>query len=107
MLTVLKFKSAIASGILDMGEDCIFLGEDRFKQFMQSVEAITQEMPKQVISFDTMEQKEIAEVIDGQGKTAAVMPDILEDEPEEKHVKRNDIQETGAPEEDPVAASVV
>ncbi len=41
MLDVLKFKGAMAEGVLDGGEDTIFLGEDRFKQFMSSVENLT------------------------------------------------------------------
>ena len=38
MLGVLKFKGAMADGVLDGGEDTIFIGEDQFKQFMNSVE---------------------------------------------------------------------
>lgn len=38
MLGVLKFKGAMAEGVLDGGEDTIFVGEDQFKQFMNSVE---------------------------------------------------------------------
>jgi ERCC4-related helicase len=38
MLSVLKFKGAMAEGVLDGGEDTIFIGEDQFKQFMNSVE---------------------------------------------------------------------
>ncbi len=41
MLDVLKFKTALFAGVLDMGEDQIFMGEDRFKQFMKSVEQMT------------------------------------------------------------------
>jgi len=41
MLSVLKFKSSLFAGALDGGEDQIFMGEDRFKQFMHSVEHIT------------------------------------------------------------------
>ena len=40
MLGVLKFKSELAQGILDKGEDCIFMGESRFKKFMKSVEGL-------------------------------------------------------------------
>ncbi|OMP77977.1 helicase [[Flexibacter] sp. ATCC 35208] len=59
MLSVLKFKSAVAAGVLDNGEDCIFLGDDKFKQFMQSVETLTQEISQTITSFDTQEQEEI------------------------------------------------
>lgn len=41
MLDVLKFKKGIAAGILDGGDNNIFLGEDKFKQFMKSVESVT------------------------------------------------------------------
>ena len=40
MLDVLRFKSGLAGGVLDEGEDAIFMGEDRFKQFMNSVENV-------------------------------------------------------------------
>jgi len=40
MLDVLKFKSSMADGVLDRGEDAIFMSEDRFKQFMNSVENV-------------------------------------------------------------------
>lgn len=42
MLDLLTFKSSLAKGILDAGEDQIFMGESKFKQFMKSVESITQ-----------------------------------------------------------------
>ncbi len=41
MLDVLAFKSGLAEGILDDGEDSIFLNEDKFKKFMESVETLT------------------------------------------------------------------
>lgn len=41
MLDILKFKSSLFAGVLDNGEDNIFMREDRFKQFMSSVEQVT------------------------------------------------------------------
>jgi len=41
MLDVLAFKSGLAEGILDEGEDSIFLNDDKFKKFMESVETLT------------------------------------------------------------------
>ena len=41
MLSVLGFKSSLAKGILDLGEDTIFMGDDKFKKFMQTVNDIT------------------------------------------------------------------
>ncbi len=40
MLNVLSFKSGLAEGVLDQGEDAIFMNEDRFKKFMDSVENV-------------------------------------------------------------------
>jgi SNF2 family DNA or RNA helicase len=41
MLSVLDFKNALAQGILDNGEDAIFMDADKFTRFMQTVEAVT------------------------------------------------------------------
>lgn len=40
MLDVLKFKSSLFAGVLDGGEDRIFMGEDKFKRFMGHVEQV-------------------------------------------------------------------
>lgn len=41
MLDRLKFKSALAAGILDNGESSIFMSESRFNQFMNMVQDVT------------------------------------------------------------------
>ncbi len=41
MLDVLAFKSGLAEGILDDGEDSIFMEDSKFKKFMESVETLT------------------------------------------------------------------
>ena len=43
MLDVLKFKSSMASGVLDGGEDTIFLNNDQFKEFMESLEEVSEQ----------------------------------------------------------------
>jgi len=48
MLNVLAFKSSLFAGVLDGGEDSIFMGEDRLKRFMKQVESITQAVPPTV-----------------------------------------------------------
>lgn len=60
MLDVLKFKSALAQGILDNGEDTIFMGEGKFKEFMKSVENMTTgiERTEAVTEETTGEEKE-------------------------------------------------
>ncbi len=41
MIGVLNFKSMLFDGILNDGEDSIFMGEDKFREFMKTVEGIT------------------------------------------------------------------
>jgi SNF2 family DNA or RNA helicase len=43
LLGVLQFKKSMAAGVLDDGEDAIFMGDSKFKQFMASVETITRD----------------------------------------------------------------
>ncbi|MGA2546170.1 MAG: DEAD/DEAH box helicase [Rectinemataceae bacterium] len=40
MLDVLSFKSDLARGILDSGEDSIFMGEDKYRRFMNAVSEV-------------------------------------------------------------------
>lgn len=93
LLAVLQFKTSIAAGILDNGEDSIFLGDDRFKQFMQSVESITQEIPLENTSFDTEERKEIAPA--AIGKNSPAIPSIPEDEPAQQTSLPEPVQQNG------------
>ncbi|MDR0824632.1 MAG: DEAD/DEAH box helicase [Prevotella sp.] len=41
MLDVLKFKSSLAQGILDQGENAIFLSDSKFNSFMKDIEQMT------------------------------------------------------------------
>jgi len=41
MLSVLNFKSALSQGILDHGDDVIFMDADKFTKFMETVESVT------------------------------------------------------------------
>jgi hypothetical protein len=41
MIGVLNFKSLLFDGILNDGEDSIFMGEDKFREFMKTVEKIS------------------------------------------------------------------
>lgn len=61
MLDVLKFKGAMAEGVLDGGEDTIFLGDDRFKQFMNSVENLTDAPQEENAIIDAIEEHEVEE----------------------------------------------
>ena len=66
MLDVLAFKSGLAQGVLDDGEDSIFMDDSKFKKFMESVEEITaipehqedeEEAPVPVVSEEEIEEK--------------------------------------------------
>lgn len=93
MLDVLKFKSSMASGVLDQGEDAIFMSEDRFKQFMKSVESVvadTEDSRTEMPGMETLsreeylEQKQITQTAESPHEGPAenlFMEDILEDRP--------------------------
>ncbi len=48
MLDVLKFKSSMAAGILDGGDDAIFMGESRFRKFMATVDDLVENKPEAI-----------------------------------------------------------
>jgi superfamily II DNA or RNA helicase len=77
MLDVLKFKGAMAEGVLDGGEDTIFLGEDRFKQFMNSVENLTDAPQEENTIIDAIEEHEVEEI-----ETPNILENTLIDTPE-------------------------
>ena len=62
MLGKLKFKSSMAMGVLDNGEDTVFLGESKFAQLMKDVQTLTEsghEKPM-ALSEETKKEKEDA-----------------------------------------------
>lgn len=46
MLSVLSFKKSLFAGVLDGGEDNVFIGKSRLNKFMESVEAVTSAVPE-------------------------------------------------------------
>ncbi|HIQ20778.1 MAG TPA: hypothetical protein EYH34_06045, partial [Planctomycetes bacterium] len=50
MLSLLGFKKAMFSGVLDGGKDEVFLGKTRLKRFMESVEKATGSIPQRMPS---------------------------------------------------------
>ena len=46
MLGLLSFKAAMSIGVLDNGQDEVFLGKNRMKQFMESIEKATDTIPQ-------------------------------------------------------------
>ena len=89
MLDVLKFKSGIAAGILDGGDNDIFMGDDKFKQFMKSVESVTTGLADVHTDTNLSEEREIE-------KQMAVEPDgnIIEVElTEEENAPETDVNQ--------------
>jgi superfamily II DNA/RNA helicase len=64
MMGVLEFKTSLFDGILNNGEDAIFMGEDKFREFMKTVETITKPTESenlQTPEFTTDVESETAE----------------------------------------------
>jgi superfamily II DNA or RNA helicase len=58
MLGVLEFKSDMAKGVLDPeGEDMIFMTENKFRKFMQTVESLTEQAEGETTSDNTDEEE--------------------------------------------------
>jgi superfamily II DNA/RNA helicase len=55
MLDKLKFKSLMASGILDNGDSTVFLGESKFNQLMKQVQQLTDNAPVPQATTDEVE----------------------------------------------------
>ncbi len=58
LLDVLKFKKSVFAGVLDNGENEVFMGESKFKQFMRTVEKIA-DIPLQNINPNVAEQGKV------------------------------------------------
>jgi superfamily II DNA or RNA helicase len=94
MLGVLKFKTSLAQGILDQGENAIFLSDSKFNAFMKDVEQMTaqeDETSVAVVVSDEEENLEIREM----AQKEAVEPLIFGDD----DFKPSDDQTFSTPEE--------
>lgn len=85
MLSVLKFKSSVAKGVLDDGEDTVFMSDDRFSSFMKTVESIvTADIVKPEIEDTAAEQ----EIYRGEAVEKEPQPAFAEEAKPEKETKR-------------------
>lgn len=108
MLGVLQFKKSMAAGVLDDGEDAIFMGDSKFKKFMASVEVITRDTSGSPLvgAVDGMEDSKGVEAIPDAGSApeprlddAATATDDL-DVPEEvqpQQATRTPVNKSEAP----------
>jgi superfamily II DNA or RNA helicase len=70
MLGVLKFKTAMFEGVLDGGENEVFLGDGKVKRFMETVEKVSESIPLQESTPDADDE-------------AGLRPDTSTDESED------------------------
>jgi superfamily II DNA or RNA helicase len=72
MLDVLKFKAAMFQGVLDGGETEVFLGGSNMKRFMETVEKVSEAIPKHVPTQEEAQEEaaEAMEVRSGKPETA-------------------------------------
>jgi superfamily II DNA/RNA helicase len=89
MLAKLKFKSAVAEGILDYGEDSIFAGDDKFKKFIELVESITPGNAAETTLFDEAEKEEISQplVSEEDGPALVSAAEAMYEEADSDHLK--------------------
>lgn len=66
MLHTLKFKAGMAAGVLDDGDDSIFLGTERFKELMETVEKVTQGVPEVQPPLEVTADSDIESPITGE-----------------------------------------
>lgn len=85
MLDVLTFKSSLSRGILDGGEDAIFMGQSRFTQFMGEIEKMVVPSEGKIVA-----EHDFGSDVKAEKKSETVSPEIaiqgslFDDEPMEK-----------------------
>jgi SNF2 family DNA or RNA helicase len=57
MLKVLAFKKSVFAGVLDGGQDTVFMGETRLSKFMKEVSAVSDEVEKTPAAVPSMESE--------------------------------------------------
>lgn len=66
ILSLIGFKKSVFEGVFDKGDNEVFMGEDRFKQFMRTVETITEtsveDMEPVLMEDEYNNEKEISEI---------------------------------------------
>lgn len=100
MLDVLKFKTGIAAGILDGGDNDIFMGDDKFKQFMKSVESVTTGLTGLQPGVDITEEREIEKQMAVEPDGTIVEVELAEEEsasePAVNQINKNHAADTAA-----------
>ena len=58
MIGKLRFKSSMFEGVLDGGDDMVFINQDKFKKFMEDIDAVMRETPEPVPVVDFVDEDE-------------------------------------------------
>ncbi|MDR1556878.1 MAG: DEAD/DEAH box helicase [Tannerellaceae bacterium] len=95
MLSVLKFKSSLAQGILDQGESAIFLSDSKFNAFMKDVEQMTIRQDDETTPPKFVSEKEEEPEINDTAQANEYQPDMFEI-PEEPQIPGDDDVEPAA-----------
>jgi len=84
MLSVLAFKKAVFAGVLDSGDDEVYMGESRLQKFMKEIETVTgavpkgtQEAPPTAEELEMEEAAEAREEVDEREEPAARPPEAV------------------------------
>ncbi|MCX6277537.1 MAG: DEAD/DEAH box helicase [Bacteroidetes bacterium] len=84
MIGVLKFKSALFDGILNDGEDSIFMGEDKFRLFMKTVESLTRPTEDDTLGNVQIPTDIDAEAVELQQTDELQHEDLMQEKPDQK-----------------------
>ena len=90
ILCLIGFKKSVFSGVFDMGDNNVFMGEDRFKQFMKTVETIADTPVENLEPILTNEENKNEEEVNKKADIPEEL--IVESEVKETLAKPEDTQ---------------
>lgn len=61
MIGKLKFKTSMFEGVLDGGDDMVFINEDKFKKFMDDIDSVFSETPEPIPTVEYVDEEEAEE----------------------------------------------
>ncbi|MBQ0050352.1 MAG: DEAD/DEAH box helicase [Bacteroidales bacterium] len=61
MIGKLKFKTSMFEGVLDGGDDMVFINEDKFKKFMDDIDSVIRETPEPAPIVEYIDEEESEE----------------------------------------------
>lgn len=102
MISKLRFKTSMFEGVLDGGDDMVFINEDKFKKFMDDIEVVMRETPEPVPVVDYVDEEDDAEpeTVANLDDADSEEPEISADSPSSAKVDQSEL-ETAPSEENP------